>query len=646
MAALKMDLDSSASHPSEGSTNDNTSNTSAPVQDLAATILQNLSNAKTLEALQQLQQLQRQSQQSQAQPLSFLNNKPTSLLEMPSSWRPSLRSRIDDDDLQPTPEQQEYFRLQLLKHQQQVQQQQYQQRLLLQAQAQLQLQQQQQQQQHQVSQQQQQQSPQSTAPTMNDEDPFGEYDTSKASPVSVANPSSSITALTNIISSSKSDSWSVANALQRTPKTPKPKKQSSRPPRALECFNCKVTQTPLWRRTLDRQHSLCNACGLYYKQYNGHRPLSVRQKPSSSGQQRESAAPYPSTHITSTTYKTVLAPKKKDLPPSPSAISVSSPGSMDLEIESASYASVSSRENSTEREHSGKSEGSRSPSTETEDFDDESASPKNTSEELPKSSTFNSHSASLQSTSGSPLLTNGSKTPSLTSSASSPASVEETPSMPMMNFHSLPSTPLNGFGLQTLQMHSAPVSTPLFPAAQSKSPIFDDARFQLLVDHMRPGQMYKFLNILEKRCHVLRSRLGMPPVSASTLDHEQQLLNLLQPQQPQPTPAAAIPENTSSSSVLNDIWASIASLQSQSNDLVASFLHSNEAGNAFMGQNIDMDDQHLGDKDYGCDDIDNGANFFSSNSMLAPGLGLVSGESTDDKFWHSNPPSIAIYSSE
>ncbi|KAF9577885.1 hypothetical protein BGW38_006626, partial [Lunasporangiospora selenospora] len=28
--------------------------------------------------------------------------------------------------------------------------------------------------------------------------------------------------------------------------------------------------------------------------------------------------------------------------------------------------------------------------------------------------------------------------------------------------------------------------------------------------HMRPGQMFNFLNILENRCHVLRNRLGMP----------------------------------------------------------------------------------------------------------------------------------------
>lgn len=54
--------------------------------------------------------------------------------------------------------------------------------------------------------------------------------------------------------------------------------KTQKPARKLECFNCKVTKTPLWRRTPDRQHSLCNACGLYYKQYNCHRPLHVRNK--------------------------------------------------------------------------------------------------------------------------------------------------------------------------------------------------------------------------------------------------------------------------------------------------------------------------------------------------------------------------------
>ncbi|KAK9711296.1 hypothetical protein K7432_007931 [Basidiobolus ranarum] len=49
-------------------------------------------------------------------------------------------------------------------------------------------------------------------------------------------------------------------------------------PRDLCCHNCGVTSTPLWRRTPDRQHSLCNACGLYFKQYKTHRPLHIHQK--------------------------------------------------------------------------------------------------------------------------------------------------------------------------------------------------------------------------------------------------------------------------------------------------------------------------------------------------------------------------------
>lgn len=63
---------------------------------------------------------------------------------------------------------------------------------------------------------------------------------------------------------------------------------AKRPPRQLECFNCKVTKTPLWRRTPDRAHTLCNACGLYYKQYGSHRPLHIRQKPTT-----VRSSPYP-----------------------------------------------------------------------------------------------------------------------------------------------------------------------------------------------------------------------------------------------------------------------------------------------------------------------------------------------------------------
>ncbi|KAJ1931609.1 hypothetical protein FBU59_006654, partial [Linderina macrospora] len=41
------------------------------------------------------------------------------------------------------------------------------------------------------------------------------------------------------------------------------------------CDNCGVTSTPLWRRSVN-DTLLCNACGLYYKLHNTHRPKSLR----------------------------------------------------------------------------------------------------------------------------------------------------------------------------------------------------------------------------------------------------------------------------------------------------------------------------------------------------------------------------------
>jgi len=55
----------------------------------------------------------------------------------------------------------------------------------------------------------------------------------------------------------------------------------AQPPQQAEqvlvaCQNCHTTTTPLWRR--DTQgHTICNACGLYFKLHNKHRPVKMKK---------------------------------------------------------------------------------------------------------------------------------------------------------------------------------------------------------------------------------------------------------------------------------------------------------------------------------------------------------------------------------
>lgn len=111
-------------------------------------------------------------------------------------------------------------------------------------------------------------------------------------------------AASDTISAPPSPSSTTSAHVERSP-SPESSCQESNTPKAskssrkLVCFNCNVTQTPLWRRTPDRRHSLCNACGLYYKQYGAHRPLNVRHKlPTVLADVRMGAMPYarPSNH--------------------------------------------------------------------------------------------------------------------------------------------------------------------------------------------------------------------------------------------------------------------------------------------------------------------------------------------------------------
>ncbi|KAG0302341.1 putative electron transfer flavoprotein subunit [Dissophora globulifera] len=44
----------------------------------------------------------------------------------------------------------------------------------------------------------------------------------------------------------------------------------------LVCANCRTTTTPLWRRD-SSGNTICNACGLYFKLHNVHRPVTMKR---------------------------------------------------------------------------------------------------------------------------------------------------------------------------------------------------------------------------------------------------------------------------------------------------------------------------------------------------------------------------------
>ncbi|KAK3839919.1 MAG: hypothetical protein J3R72DRAFT_422703 [Linnemannia gamsii] len=541
-----------------------------------------------------------------------------------------------------------------------------------------------------------------TSSTKNDTDLFHDCDMTMVSPATTnsdADPSTS-----------KAAASSSSTSAQKSGKHTKPKKQSTRPPRSLECFNCKVTQTPLWRRTLDRKHSLCNACGLYYKQYNGHRPLHARHKPSlSQGQQRESTSPYASPSGASSPHRVIpLAPKKDviSMPSSPATV-MSSPRSITSDIDS-DIASHSADDTSPVLQSSMPSPSESSHSDDPEN--DSNASSSDLASRSPPVSPASKHrhrktpsisesvsfgqqqqlaqmgdwsqsafpwmqslggpfmlgamaSASTQdmsmtgpnpflgdlsliSATTSPMMNGDTgNTFSPSSSVCSPLAMPDTSPLGPMAAYSLPPTALNATKMASTMPQATPASLmdQSAPAAASnaKSLIFDDARFQVLVEHMRPGQMYKFLNILEKRCHVLRYRLGMPPIQASTLDHEQQLLNLLQPQRPAPATLATLSPESANASFQKQLQ--------QSADMLATFLQNTEGGNAFMGRSMDADN-HLESNTHQQDEssADSYASTIALLNRVAAGDGnMMDNDAMDiSKLWSATRPSIAVYANE
>ncbi|KAG0326888.1 hypothetical protein BG000_001206 [Podila horticola] len=489
----------------------------------------------------------------------------------------------DDDDMKPTPAQQEQFRLQLQKHQEQ-----YQLQLMFQAQA-------------QAHAQAQEQKPSSSSGTTNDADPFGEYDMNKASP----DFSPSKPFLKSASTSSISQTWDLASALQKVTKTPKAKKQSNRPPRALECFNCKVTQTPLWRRTLDRKHSLCNACGLYYKQYNGHRPLNIRNKPSHS--QREVAAPY-SLSVALSPRSSKEAEMSQAVPSSPE---VSSPTGSDDDMTQSPSSDTEDHDYSGQHEDSPMSEDASD--SVHQDVHSDQSSPQM---EWP------SHISPSLLTSDAPV----------SSSIMSPIALPNAFVPPVdPSFSGVPMAPN-----QKQNQNQSQNQTQNQKTTPPKSLIFDDNRFQGLVEHMRPLQMYKFLNVLEKRCHVLRSRLGMPLIASSTFEHAQTSMGTL--------PTLATEHGSHASSSLPHVegaidypsWLSLVATvgassfqQQQSHDLLASFLQSTDPQYAISGS--------------GTETSDHGSSLSTTlaPSMLTVGFPLLSSSMSDTKFWQTSGSAFA-----
>ncbi|XP_070500141.1 uncharacterized protein [Chironomus tepperi] len=62
----------------------------------------------------------------------------------------------------------------------------------------------------------------------------------------------------------------------RIPKAKAPSAAAGNRRSGLSCNNCNTTTTTLWRRN-SQGEPVCNACGLYYKLHNVHRPLTMKK---------------------------------------------------------------------------------------------------------------------------------------------------------------------------------------------------------------------------------------------------------------------------------------------------------------------------------------------------------------------------------
>ncbi|KAI9318462.1 hypothetical protein BX666DRAFT_1928150 [Dichotomocladium elegans] len=261
----------------------------------------------------------------------------------------------------------------------------------------------------------------------------------------------------------------VAETAAASPPLAKPAK-AQRPPRQLECYNCHVTKTPLWRRTPDRAHSLCNACGLYYKQYGTHRPLHIRQK-----QQQVQAQPQPLGKKRRADEEEQQQQQQVVLPsPTPSSITVpfSTAGTANIP-----EAAASAGEEEEEEEEEEKKEGTKLLQCKYEEQD----------------TVNDDQSCSNCKQTNTPLWRKNERGESVCNACGLYARQHQRDRPSTMHRQKAQKRRRQ----DTSSSSSATVVTP--------SPA--DERFNDLLGNMTPEQMQRFLVILEKRCALLRSIL-------------------------------------------------------------------------------------------------------------------------------------------
>ncbi|KAK6455627.1 GATA type transcriptional activator of nitrogen-regulated genes [Scheffersomyces xylosifermentans] len=99
---------------------------------------------------------------------------------------------------------------------------------------------------------------------------------SSISPTNTAQ-TESLASIKAIVKTEESQSDSLSHPSSTSPKIASPS-SPQQPSDGQQCSNCGTTKTPLWRRAPDGT-LICNACGLYLRSNNTHRPVNLKRPP-------------------------------------------------------------------------------------------------------------------------------------------------------------------------------------------------------------------------------------------------------------------------------------------------------------------------------------------------------------------------------